>query len=112
MLRTTMTRNTGSQTQQKILDLFAKKNRTRLTPPEIQRRAGFERNDLQLIIDALRELCREGKLVRLKKTGYTLPDRQNLVPGRVHAHPDGFGFLIPEDRDTEDIYLNRREMRR
>ncbi len=107
-----MTRHADSQTQQKILDLFAKHPRTRLTPTEIQRRAGFERNDLQLIIDALRELCREGKLVRLKKNHYTLPDRQNFVTGRVHAHPDGYGFLIPEDKDAEDVYLSRREMRR
>jgi ribonuclease R len=112
MLQTIMTRHADSQTQQKILDLLAKHPRTRLTPAEIQRRAGFERNDLQLIIDALRELCREGKLVRLKKNHYTLPDRQNLVTGRVHAHPDGYGFLIPEDKDTEDVYLSRREMRR
>ena len=34
------------------------------------------------------------------------------MSGRVHAHPDGYGFLIPEERDTEDLYLNRREMRR
>ena len=107
-----MTRHADSQTQQKILDLFAKKPRTRLTPPEIQRRASFERNDLQLIIDALRELCRDGKLVRLKKNHYTLPERQNLVTGRVQAHPDGYGFLIPEDKNIEDVYLSRREMRR
>jgi ribonuclease R len=107
-----MTRHADSQTQQKILELFAKHPSTRLTPAEIQRRAGFERNDLQLIIDALRELCREGKLVRLKKHHYSLPDRQNLVTGRVHAHPDGYGFLIPEDKNIEDVYLSRREMRR
>jgi ribonuclease R len=98
--------------QKKILDLFVKKPATRLTPPEIQRRAGFRHGDLQLIVDALRELCRNGRLVRLKKNHYALPDRQNLVAGRVQAHPDGYGFLIPEDKDVEDLYLNRHEMRR
>jgi ribonuclease R len=98
--------------QKKILDFFARKPATRLTPPEIQRRAGFRPGDLQLIVDTLRELCRNGRLVRLKKNHYALPDRQNLVAGRVQAHPDGYGFLIPEDKDAEDLYLNRREMRR
>jgi ribonuclease R len=97
---------------QRILNLFAKKPRERLTPVEIQRRAGFGRDELQLIVDALRGLCRDGRLVRLKKNHYALPDRQHLVRGRVHAHPDGYGFLIPEDKDAEDLYLNRREMRR
>ena len=60
----------------------------------------------------LRDLCRAGRLVRLKKNHYALPDRQNLVTGKVHAHPDGYGFLLPEDKDAEDVYLSRREMRR
>jgi ribonuclease R len=99
-------------TGQRILDLFAKKPRTRLTPVEIQKRAGFGRDELQRVVDALRALSREGRIVRLKKNHYGLPDAQNLVTGRVHAHPDGFGFLILDDKGAEDLYLNRREMRR
>jgi ribonuclease R len=102
----------ASGAQEKILELFAKKPKTRLTPAEIQRRGGFGRDGLQSIVDALRDLCRSGRLVRLKKNHYALPDRQNLVRGKVHAHPDGYGFLIREDKDGEDLYLNRREMRR
>jgi ribonuclease R len=98
--------------QKRILDLFAKKPRTRLTPAEIQKRAGFGRDELQWVVDSLRDLSREGRVVRLKKNHYALPDGQNLVTGRVHAHPDGYGFLIPDDKGTADLYLNRREMRR
>ncbi len=98
--------------QRKILGLFANNPRARLTPIEIHRRAGFPGDDLQQVIDALRELCRQGRLVRLKKNHHALPDRQNLVTGRIHAHPDGYGFLIPDDRDADDLYINRREMRR
>lgn len=107
-----MSREAPNDAEQKIIRLFAQKPRERLTPPEIQRRAGFGRDALQSVIDALRGLCRNGRLVRLKKNRYALPDRQNLLRGRVQAHPDGFGFLIPEDKNAEDVYLNRREMRR
>jgi ribonuclease R len=100
------------RTRQKILDLFAQKPKTRFTPAEVLRRAGFSRDDLQVVADGLRDLTREGRLVRLKKNHYALPDGQNLVTGRVHAHPDGYGFLISDDKRTEDLYLNRREMRR
>ena len=101
-----------TSTQQKILGLFANNPRARLTPNEIHRRAGFIGDDLQQVVDSLRELCRQGRLVRLKKNHHALPDRQNLMTGRIHAHPDGYGFLIPDDRDAEDLYINRREMRR
>jgi ribonuclease R len=103
---------TAERARQKILDLFANKPKTRFTPAEILRRAGFSRDDLQLVVDALRDLAREGRVVRLKKNHYALPDSQNLVSGRIHAHPDGYGFLIPDDKSAEDLYLSRREMRR
>jgi len=101
-----------TDTQQKILTLFSKNPRARLTPIEIHRRAGFPGDDLQHVADSLRALCRQGRIARLKKNHYALPDRQNLATGRVHAHPDGYGFLILEDRNAEDLYINRREMRR
>jgi ribonuclease R len=101
-----------NSSRRKILNLFAQKPSQRLTPAEIHRRGGFPANGLQSIIDALRDLCREGRLVRLKKNHYALPNSKNLVSGRIHAHPDGYGFLIPEDKNTEDVYINRREMRR
>ena len=98
--------------RRKVLNLFANKPRLRLTPAEIHRRGGFPGGELQTVIDALRDLCREGRLVRLKKNHYALPHGQNLVSGKIQAHPDGYGFLIPEDKNAEDVYLNRREMRR
>jgi ribonuclease R len=98
--------------RRKVLNLFVKKPRLRLTPAEIHRRGDFPPGELQSVIDALRDLCREGRLVRLKKNHYALPNSQNLITGRIHAHPDGYGFLIPEDKNVEDVYINRREMRR
>ncbi|MGE5816807.1 MAG: ribonuclease R, partial [Deltaproteobacteria bacterium] len=102
----------ATRAEQQILDLFSKRPKSRLTPSELQRRCDFASGQLQTVVDTLRRLCREGRLVRLKKNHYALPDAQNLVTGRVYAHPDGYGFLIPENKEGADLYLNRREMRR
>ncbi len=96
----------------KILSFFTARPRRRFTPLEILKAMTGSRGELQAITDDLRQLCREGKLVRLRKNHYALPDAQNCVTGRVHAHPDGFGFLIPDEKGRDDIYMNRREMRR
>ena len=82
----------------------------RLTPTRFTDAAAFRATSFS-IIDALRDLCREGRLVRLKKQSRAA---RSPEPGyrRIHAHPDGYGFLIPEDKDAEDVYINRREMRR
>jgi ribonuclease R len=102
----------ATRADQKLLEFFSKKPKSRLTPAELQRRCDFPPGEIQVVVDALRRLCSEGRLVRLKKNHYALPDAQNLMTGRVHAHPDGYGFLIPENKEAEDLYLNRREMRR
>ena len=86
----------------KILALFARRPRERLTPAEILRRAGFARDELTLVIEGLRRLCRDGQLVRLKKNHYALPDREHLVKGRVHAHPDGLCFPGSKNRNHPD----------
>ncbi|OGQ79502.1 MAG: ribonuclease R [Deltaproteobacteria bacterium RIFCSPLOWO2_12_FULL_60_19] len=98
--------------KEKILSFLAARPRHRLTPLEVLKGIGARRDDLDAISDSLRELAREGRIVRLKKNHYALPQAQNCVTGRVHAHPDGYGFLIPDDKGRDDVYLNRREMRR
>lgn len=101
-----------SPTKEKILSIFFSQPGYRLTPQEILKKIGGSRDSLKTVTETLRELTRSGELVRLKKSHFALPSGQNCVTGRIQAHPDGFGFLIPDQKGREDVYLNRREMRR
>ena len=38
-------------------------------------------------------------------------DKLDLIKGRIIGHPDGFGFMHPED-GTEDLFLSPREMQK
>ncbi|MDY6942718.1 MAG: ribonuclease R [Pseudomonadota bacterium] len=58
----------------------------------------------------LNAMLRDGELCLNRKGGFGLVDRMDLVRGRVVGHPDGFGFLIPDD-GSSDVYLPPREMR-
>jgi ribonuclease R len=62
-----------------------------------QRRLAAMERDGQLLFNRKGDICIAGKL--------------DLVPGRVQGHPDGFGFLIPDD-DVPDIALGPREMQK
>lgn len=37
--------------------------------------------------------------------------KNQKVQGIIKRHPDGFGFLIPDDPENPDLYLSRQEMR-
>jgi ribonuclease R len=52
---------------------------------------------------------REAQLMRNRKGSYILPERASLIAGRVEGHPDGYGFLIPDD-GSEDLSLEARQM--
>ena len=52
---------------------------------------------------------REGQLLRNRKGAYILPERASLTPGKVQGHPDGYGFLIPDD-GSADIFLDQHQM--
>jgi len=55
-------------------------------------------------------MIRDGQLIQNRRRGLMPVDADNLLAGRVTAHPDGFGFVIVEDSD-KDIYLNGKQMR-
>ncbi len=59
----------------------------------------------------LRAMLRDGQLLQNRRKSYGLPARMDLVKGRISAHRDGFGFLIPDSGGT-DLFISSREMRK
>jgi ribonuclease R len=68
--------------------------------------AGSEREMFQRRLGAME---REGQLMRNRKGAYILPERASLTAGKVQGHPDGYGFLIPDD-GSADIFLDQHQM--
>ena len=58
----------------------------------------------------LKAMLRDGQLVQNRKGGYLPVDESHLTLGRVIAHPDGFGFLVP-DEGGDDFFLHGKQMR-
>jgi ribonuclease R len=59
----------------------------------------------------LRAMERDGQVVYTRTGAYGVAKKMDLVRGRVIGHPDGFGFLSPEETG-DDIFLSARQMRR
>ena len=55
-------------------------------------------------------MLRDAQLMQNRRGAYALVKKMDLIPGRVQAHKDGYGFLLPED-GSEDLYLNAKQMR-
>ncbi|MGE3842397.1 MAG: ribonuclease R [Vicinamibacterales bacterium] len=54
----------------------------------------------------LKSLVARGALVETRSHGFGLPERMDLVPGRVTLHPDGYGFVAPEPPGSgRDVFV-------
>lgn len=74
--------------------------------------AQFQLNDERQQIGVkrrLRAMERDGQLVYTKANAYGLPERMDLIKGRVIGHRDGFGFLQPEEGGG-DLFLPHHQM--
>ena len=57
----------------------------------------------------LAKLVERGELIKIRGRRYGLPERMDLVTGRVHVHPKGFGFVKSEDSSNDrkkDLYIS------
>jgi hypothetical protein len=79
---------------------------------EIQKALGVDDEErLEGVRRRLKAMVRDGQLLQNRRGAFGLVHRMDLIRGRIHAHPDGFGFLVP-DVGGEDLFLPFREMQR
>ncbi|PPC81140.1 MAG: ribonuclease R [Methylotenera sp.] len=59
----------------------------------------------------LNAMEREGQIIKNRKGALCIADKLDLIAGVIQGHPDGFGFLIPDDKTkSEDLFLSPKEM--
>lgn len=58
----------------------------------------------------LKAMKRDGQLIRNRRGSYGLIEKMDLIKGRVIGHPDGYGFVVP-DEGGKDLFLSGRQMR-
>ena len=93
----------------KILDVMRSKTYRPLLIKELMYEAGVSRDDREEFKNALRALIVEGEVVKIRGDRYGLPDKMNLVVGKLSAHPDGYAFVMPEKEGEPDVYVGRRD---
>ena len=64
-----------------------------------------------LLVEKLNAMVRAGQIIENRRGEYCLTAKLDLVTGTVSGHRDGFGFVVRDDGETEDVYLSAREMR-
>src|SRR5918994_3799641 len=88
--------------QEQLLKLIRDKVDHPSTPRELLQRLKIPHEQRATFKRLLGQLVSAGHLVQTRGNRYGLPDRMNLVVGRITTNPRGFGFVVP-DRPLEEV---------
>jgi len=61
--------------------------------------------DREIFQQVLDEMEEAGLIFKTRKGKYGAPERMGLVAGRFQGNERGFGFVIPDDPDQEDLFI-------
>jgi len=80
-----------------------------LSVEELYQLLGIGEGEQEIFNRRLNAMEREGQIMRNRKGALCIAEKLNLIAGKVQGHPDGFGFLIP-DNGGDDLFLSPKEM--
>jgi ribonuclease R len=78
------------------------------TPRELLQALKLPREERPIFKRLLADLVESGALVETRGNRFGLPDRMNLIVGKMVTHPRGFGFVVPDrpmDNVKGDLYI-------
>src|SRR5699024_6675090 len=97
--------------KEKILTFFREIEEKPLKVDEIEEKLNIEGAEgFKELVITLNELEEAGELVRTRKNRYGLPERMNLIRGKIQMHQKGFAFLLPDEEGQDDVYINPTDL--
>src|SRR5438093_930177 len=94
--------------KEQILKLMRDKVTHPATPRELLRTLKIPRDERATFRRLMKSLVTTGELVQTKGGRVGLPDKMDLVVGRLETHANGFGFVIPDKTGdaSPDVYVS------
>jgi ribonuclease R len=93
---------------EQILKFFKERVAHPTTARELARLLRVPRDERVAFKRDLKRLVMSGQLSQIRGNRFALPDTEDVVAGRLHTNPAGFGFVAPDDADPgdrRDIYI-------
>ncbi|WP_186438408.1 ribonuclease R [Cohnella terricola] len=99
-------------TEQELLNFMRETAYKPMTYKELEKHFGIEdAAEFKEFLRMLTEMEQEGKILLTRSDRYGVPERMNLLRGRIQTHPKGFAFLIPDDKEHPDLYIHANDMK-
>nr|WP_275582019.1 ribonuclease R [Bacillus ectoiniformans] len=81
-----------------------------LTVKELEEALGVvDSGEFKDFVKALVYMEDKGLVVRTRANRYGLPEKMNLIRGKISGHAKGFAFLMPDEQGMDDVFIPPHE---
>ncbi|MCY9233510.1 ribonuclease R [Bacillus spizizenii] len=95
----------------KLLSFMKEEAYKPLTVQELEEMLNItEAEEFKELVKALVALEEKGLIVRTRSDRYGIPEKMNLIKGKISAHAKGFAFLLPGDTSLSDVFIPPNEL--
>lgn len=93
--------------KERLLDFIRKEAYKPLTLEELVVALDIkEKKEAKRFKRLLKDLESRGEIVQTRFKRYGVPEKMNLVVGQLQGHAQGYGFVIPEEKGSGDIFIS------
>jgi ribonuclease R len=94
-----------------IVDFMREQAYKPLTVQELEHAFDIESAaELKELIQLLNDLESAGEVIRTRTNRFGVPERMNLIKGKIQGNAKGFAFLIPEIPEEPDVFISEKEL--
>ncbi|WP_078429941.1 ribonuclease R [Alkalihalobacterium alkalinitrilicum] len=96
---------------QHLLEFMREEAYKPLTVTELEEAFGLkDSSEFKEFVKVLNTMEEQGLIVRTRSNRYGVPERMNLIKGRVQGNAKGFAFIIPEVQGETDVYVSQSDL--
>lgn len=96
--------------REKIMEFINSKDYKPMIKEEILVRFGIDYDSRKEFYKILDSLEKEGLLIKTINERYAPINNEYLVVGVLEGHERGYGFVVPDDKDRDDIFIPAENM--
>lgn len=97
-------------TKSKVVEFMEKQAYKPMLREELARAFEIDSVDYRDFYKLLDEMEKEGLIIKTHKDRYGIPEKMNLVVGKLQCNQRGFGFVIPDNKELKDVFISSDDM--
>ncbi|SNT13544.1 RNAse R [Anaerovirgula multivorans] len=91
--------------KEKIVEFMRTSAYNPMLEEELAEALEIDRKQRVVFSNLLQEMVAEGLVIQTRKKRFGVPERMGLIVGKLQGHAKGFGFIISDLTDVEDVFV-------